>query len=220
MKAYIVRSEYCDEGGSAIVFGKHRITAQIEGLQRLNVWDGELVGSSCHRAPQWDEYADGTPIPVREMVYDGWWFECYCCGRRLEHDSLFDEGKDPADIVGEYNGYSFCDQSCHDWYWRDRHEKNNFKAITIDKLKAQMELALPEGIIYNDEKHHVYPQRNVSSGKWHAEQASICFKFPGAQYWSTFENIREHDKDKIEGNFGYYVPNGDLDAFDKWREKT
>lgn len=91
MKAYTVREDY--EGHSCVIFAETGVVARRRGANQLNV-DFESV-ESCKRSPEFDQFAPG-PVPVKELIAAGWWFEAMDGGRvdQEDTDPFYPKGSD------------------------------------------------------------------------------------------------------------------------------
>lgn len=106
LKAYVVS----DDEYQVIEFSEHRATAQRNGANELNT---EFQFVTCHRAPQFDSYAEARRVPWRDLIeIYGWTQECSSCCRRVGAD-------DEARVYGD-NENVFCNSECkqkHDAMW-------------------------------------------------------------------------------------------------------
>ena len=211
IKAYLVNSDWAEDNTS-IQFARHAITARVNGLSDLNCDTDCLSGSRCNRAPQLDQYGSAGDVPVWLLVEMGWWgFECSGCGLEFSEDSLDEENKNITDIVGDYGGECYCDLACQDDHNRHLHEKRNFEAIEIDRIKAELEVAHPKGIVYVEDKQHFYATKKL--GGWKIVQAIIHFRFPESTVGTCTANVTE-----AEPNMHVLIPQGDMEQYIKWKE--
>lgn len=79
-KAFIVQEDY--EGVSKIIFHHHALAAKRLGAEELGM---EFEEIECRRAPQYDKFF--PQVPIKELVENGWWWNCVC-GQRLEKDEI------------------------------------------------------------------------------------------------------------------------------------
>lgn len=185
LKAYIVNSEYAEDS-SSIQFAEHAVVARRNGLNDLNADSDCFAGSTCRRMPNLDKYGDAYEVPVRELIWDGWWgFECEHCGQRLEEYSMDEEDLPVADVVGTYRGACYCNTTCEENEKRYQHEKKNFEAIELDRFKAKLEVAHPPGIFYDDSQNRIRVTKKTDG--WVTESVLLYFRFPGLDTPTNFE---------------------------------
>ncbi|PSV00607.1 hypothetical protein [Photobacterium kishitanii] len=127
--AWTVNSE--DRGD--IVFHHHGLAARRIGAETI---DCEFDECECRRAPAFDCYVADNQVPLRVLLNNDWWFECYCCGERVS------SGTDRivfADvIIDECERKVFCNEKCKAKYLDniDEHNKKykKFKKDVLEKF--------------------------------------------------------------------------------------
>lgn len=108
LKAYLVDCE--QENGAQLYFAETANQAKChaaneEGIDYIEV-------TSCHRKPEFDQYAPG-PVPPKVLIEDGWWFECFGCYRRVDGDEAYDYDEDKELDGPVYRGNAvFCSTEC------------------------------------------------------------------------------------------------------------
>jgi hypothetical protein len=201
IKAYEVRDS--DEGNCVIAFATNSAAARREGADELCT-DWESI-ESCTRKPAYDIYAPG-PVPVMELLNDGWWFECSHCGRRVTSDmadDLDDDGLDPADFVPEPHGNHsvFCSANCAAKHYAHRRANEHAKADLLELFDARFPGATVQRV-------QVYGQKLEPSPPKGGTLCSVDFTFPGAQYGGTW----------IFGDSDHaHISSIDVEAFHAWR---
>ena len=82
LKAYMCTHDDAD-GHCLIIFASTAAKAKNAYCSQA---DTEYIEVRATRKKQFDRHAPG-PVPVMEMLEDGWWFECSGCGDRITLDS-------------------------------------------------------------------------------------------------------------------------------------
>lgn len=212
-RAYICVAEQSGEGG--VVFAETNLAARKIAADEWN--DGELAGLSVRRAPGLDQYSDTGRVPASVLICDyGWhWDGCCHCGQYLDDESLRNDGKDPALVVGFDGGQVFCDQSCAD---AARDQKAQEDAAGQAVLSALIErLHRRFGPVTIVRTHHFTRCRD---GLCTTEQAVVDFDFPGQQHGMAalrYEDRIVPGRTSIMPHDLYLVcPRGDVATFEAW----
>lgn len=82
MRAYQVNDEHSAHG-SFIVYAKTNIQAKMEIVSYLGY---EITDVSCYRLPWADKYGSFEKIPKKELINEGWQFECGRCKAVIDED--------------------------------------------------------------------------------------------------------------------------------------
>lgn len=174
IKAYTVLEDFEYTGG--IVFARHAVTARRIGANQYAEGDFSLV--SCRRAQWADKYADTDTIPASEMVWHGWKFECFFCGRQIEGERRPYRKWTPDFVVGNGNGGAvYCDKACCTADKREREFAERLKARTVAHYAKRLGKRLPDITVkpigVGAHRSHVY----VDGGR--IKQIVIDFDWPG-----------------------------------------
>ena len=81
LKAYMCTHDDSD-GHATIVFAESPGKAKQEYCSQA---DAEYTDVRATRKPVFDQHSPG-PVPVLELLEDGWWFECAGCSTRISFD--------------------------------------------------------------------------------------------------------------------------------------
>jgi hypothetical protein len=139
MKAFYCQSGWCEE--SAIVFA--------ETVGKAKWWfinhrcDGEMGDVTCRREKRLDHYGSADAIPFKELVWMGWWGECYCCGMRIDEDTLNDAGMDVDNVQGMYTGSIYCSPECKHEALAEREAKDNLEARIVEEMMWKLKDRMP-----------------------------------------------------------------------------
>jgi len=182
------------EGDEGRVGGVYFVPQAIHARRAVcDYWqDGELSGAEVRRARQLDKYEEQGWVPIAEMIYEGWWAECYNCGMKLTADEQYDDDDNefilnPDDFTGVFNGWSFCCQECEDTYRLHRDMERDMRCKLLDMMKAKLESKFGiDGIIYTDTEDG-FRNGYHADIRWkedgpYVSKASLHFKVPGCKY--------------------------------------
>lgn len=214
LKAYAC-TEDC-EGTGGIIFANSNIAARKDAA---SIWgDGELAGWRVHRAPGLDKYQD-TGVPTWILIADGWYFECNGCGMRMSEDTLYDEGLKVEGVVGKENGQSFCSHQCRMTYKARKAAVDAYGQAFLDMMKDLLRDRFHDAdLCFGDHRQHVYV--TMWDHPLTVAQAIVSFSYPGMKYGPAhlrYEKNGECNRDEIScGRWFYSVPNGDIEAYEKW----
>ncbi|KWR88811.1 hypothetical protein [Cupriavidus sp. IDO] len=175
LKAYEVH-----DGGDnwEIVFATNSATARREGGSEMGCdWDGVEY---CRRRPALDQFAPG-PVPPLALIEQGWHFECFHCGCRvdeemeeIEADPDFDTWSDPEPV--QKGQFVYCSQSCASMDAARRRGRKAAEAALIDLVETKY----PGSTATHA---HVYGDR-LESEHGHC---SATFTFPGGKFAATYK---------------------------------
>lgn len=227
------------EWTGAILFAKTNLEARKWAANEYN--DGELGGMQVTRAPWADEYGSSGKIPVKEMIYHGWHFECYWSGRTIQEtlyygeDSFYNHetkeweedqsfiGKEP---VGFQYGPVFACQEYSDLWHESKRLEKEFHEEQLKLYRAMVFKRLPDAVLINSEER--YGQREYISsmpiedrgfntiGKRYVTDVNIPIEFPGMKHWASLEHrqldYRYHGPTKPR----FICASGDLEVFQAW----
>lgn len=167
-KAYLCHNDY----GGAIVFGDTRGKAKWDYINRY--CDGDWSGVSCKRRRDLDRFESAKNIPFKELVYMGWWSECYQCGRHVEEGSLQDDDMDIEDVVGFYHGPVYCCPKCEIEAEKRREADRILENQVIREMLWKLEDRFPGATI---ELTKTYTQVNGDIG--HVWEARLYLSIDG-----------------------------------------
>lgn len=174
LKAY----EVYDGGDNwTIVFATNSATARREGANECNCdW---VDVDHCRRRPALDQFAPG-PVPPLALIEQGWHYECFHCGCRVdedmddvEADPHFDTWSVPAPV--ERGQFVYCSQSCAAIDAARRRGRKAAQAALIELVETKFPGALATHA-------HVYGDR-LEPKEGHC---SATFTFPGGKYAATY----------------------------------
>ena len=204
-----------DENTGLIYFAKHAVVARRWGADEFG--EGDFGSVSCIRAPWADAYAESGRLPARVSIANGWHFECYGCGARIDSDYLYDKRLPLAGIIGFQSGPVYCSSRCAAHNISLKRRRKLHEAAAIADLKAVVRLRFPDADFCDDVKwpggHHAYvePYR----GAWNRHQVVGALRYPGAKYGPA--HFRMDQGHKIGPPHGHYtVANGDRETFEAW----
>ena len=201
LKAYTVH-----DGGdhSVIVFALHNVVARREGANELDCGFNEV--DYCTRSPEFDAYTPG-PVPPLVAIEHGWWFECCCCGRKVDGDlaqSAEDDGEDPEFYVAVADGRTvYCSETCRQMEFVERRARKAAEAALIEVFEAAFGGAAITHVWANLDGGRLSKSSRMSSA------SSVTFKFPGGKapaHWKFGDEKCSLNRD-------------DIDAFCAWRGK-
>lgn len=207
LKAYAVQEE--DEGTGGVVFAKSSAEARRMGAARFG--DGDFNWGKARRLPWADAFAPG-PVPAKDMIEHGWWYECAHCYRRIEDGATDEETGEPVafDVVETPSGNLYCAPACHDAALAEARERKEVEAATIADLSARLLAKLPGAV--PTKGHHVYAARPNGETAFRAQQGILHFRFPGAVHGDAALRF-----DKFDEAPHVMVCGGDMEAFEAWR---
>jgi len=202
LKAYQVSD---GDDGCCVIFATNSATARREGANELNTeWEGI---DYCRRAPEFDSYAPG-PIPPNVKIENGWWFECFHCGRHID-DSLVqtvaDEGLDSNDFAVVVHGSTvFCSHSCASVDYAYKLAKQAAYAAFVEVVESKFPGCT---ITYL----HIYGDKlERSPAKQHGgAYCSANFTFPGGKYparWDFGDEKSWVNQEDVEAFQSLYSP--------------
>lgn len=208
LKAYSVQGEEQGE----IVYAKSNIEARKWGAHEFN--DGELGGITCTRAEWADKYAPG-PCPNLVKLDHGWWIGCSGCEAEIHGSVIYVDGDEVEVSPVERKGYLYCSAKCANRYARDKKARKAREERALAELRASLLAKIPTAEIVEDDfwgkVGHAYVVKD--KGRWRTSQARITFRFPGCKIASAKWGF-----DKTGEEPGALVCNGDLKAFERWRD--
>lgn len=142
------------------------------------------------RSVEYDKYAGGGLTPRILIEEHGWGFECSGCSRKVHED------EDCIETAVFFENAVFCSRECLDAL--------NAEKKRIDDEFEQFQIAVLTQ----------FPSFDVAGfeGGYPRRTPVALFTFPGARWLSK---MRVVNKELV-----FYVPNGDLDAYNKWINKA
>lgn len=215
LKAFAVTEN--DESMGGIVFAKSAIAARRMGANQYA--DGEFAYVSCRRAKWADHCAETGIVPASLMIECGWHFECGSCGERVDSDWLYENDRDPEDVIGTQHSTVYCTPLCEARERLSRAEAKHRETRWIRRFRKIILRRFPGVTICTDERTfkgsgHAYC--SFQQGKWRMRQVSVAFEFPGmviapaALRWDRDHRHRVGRPSKPH----WSVCNGDKDAFE------
>ena len=127
---------------------------------------------SCERKRDYDRYTDYGRVPPRQMLADGYWFDCAHCGIRIQADNPHTP---LDDIIVDADGEVFCQAKCAIAHTPIRLKRNK----RFESFKQRLKQHYPnlKFIAF----HGGYPHR--------FDQAQ--FEFPGGMFPGTVHEVEE-----------------------------
>ena len=208
--------------GFTIVFAEDSVTAEkyVSWELDCDVSDVEWV----KRVEDLDIFAPG-PVPIKEMLYHGWAYECSGCGYEISvdmednlddmEDNLDDVVEHNLDDVVEHNGFIFHNEYCLCKYEEHNNKTNKKKLRMIIDLTNELKYNLPEAIITHSHAH--------IDADYNPDTCAITFSFPGSNYKGSCEIIRQCtdlDKNAYYNGYNITVMQGDFDLCCDWVKKS
>jgi hypothetical protein len=178
LKAYTVH-----DGGdhSVIVFALHNVVARREGANELDCGFNEV--DYCTRSPEFDQYAPG-PVPPLVAIEHGWWFECSCCGRKVDSDvceAAYDDGEDPDLFGAVADGRSvYCSQTCMQREFASRRARRAAEVALIEVFDSEFPGAKITHVYADLEDLRLKPVSQKKSSRY-VDGSCISFEFPGGK---------------------------------------
>jgi len=205
-----------DENTGLVYFARHDIEARRLGATEFA--EGELSYVSCVRAPWADAYAESGRLPARVSIENGWHFECYGCGERIDSDWLYDRRLPVSGVVGFQTGPVYCNSSCAAHHISLKRRTRLKEAEAISDLKAVVLRRLPHAEFAEGgdwpRGHHAFVQPH-RGGAWNKVQVVVAIKYPGAKYGPAhFRMDQQHKYGPPHAH--YSVANGDREVFEAW----
>ena len=220
MPAFIATVEGEEGRVGDVYFVNHAINARRAVCDHWQ--DGEFSGASVKRAPRLDQYEEQGWVPISDMVYAGWWAECYECGIKLTDDYQYDDDDNeyilnPEDFVGVFNGQVFCCKKCHDTFHYKHHVEMQMKGELLNMMQAKLESKFGvDGLefpVITDE----YSQQFHCTIKWttqntpYVSQAQLNFQVPGCEKGGLYYHL-VCEKAADEPTYELTYVQGDHDA--------
>src|SRR5215217_3472 len=236
LKAYACMETY--EYTGAILFAKTNLEARKWAANEYN--DGELGGMSVHRAPWADQYASTGKIPVEQMIWHGWHFECFWSGVRMDEGLYNGENDKYNEKTGEWEtedffldkkpigfqyGPVFACQQYADEYAESKRIEKEFHEEQLKYFRAMILARLPDAVLVNGvgyEKGEYISSRDMKTDGWNSlgerriHEVSLSIEFPGMKHWAALK-LHQPSYGKIGPTKPYYTcANGDLEVFQAW----
>lgn len=205
-----------DEFSGGIVFARSNIEARRLGANLLNM--DEIGGMQVTRRKDLDKY-EGTGVPARELVAEGWWFECHGCGMRINDCALDDAGLPISGIVGTQGRSIYCCHTCRMEALAEDAASKAYGEAFLEMLRDLVRARFPDIEHHFDEhRSHVFIPRY--SDPIVVAEAEVNFSFPGMKRGPAALRYR-HEPPHYHGGqlIGpvkpeFYCCNGDREAFE------
>ena len=171
-KAYSVLET--DENTGGIVFAKSNVEARRIGANLFN--NGEFGGLSVARRPDLDAY-EPTGVPAAVLVEDGWHFECFGCGMRIETSNLEEMGRNAEHVVGFEGRPIYCCHACRASARAMVAGAKAFGEAFCDMLESMVRARFPKiDPCFGEHPRHHYVE---AAYPFSVADASVKFSFPG-----------------------------------------
>lgn len=240
LKAYACLEPY--ENTGAIIFAKSNIEARRRSADEFH--DGDISGMSVKRAPWADKYGARQNVPIWDMVWHGWHFECCWSGIRIDEDlyyeyegySLDEEDEDGNELfyksfvgkkpVGYQEGLCFASQEYADNWEEYKRIEKEFHEEQLKYYRGIVLKNLPDAVLMDDERYYQCNE-HISSrdmktdnfqglGPRRLYEVYIPIDFPNRKHWAALE-FRQPEYGKYGPTKPVFVcANGDLEVFEKW----
>jgi hypothetical protein len=207
LKAYTVH-----DGGdhSVIVFALHNVVARREGANEMDCGFNEV--DYCTRSPEFDAYAPG-PVPPLAAIEHGWWFECSCCGRKVDSDvcqSAYDDGEDPDLFGAVADGRAvYCSETCRQREFSGRRAREAAEVALIEVFEAEFVDATILHVYADMDGNRLKAPTSPAAGRRVNDGSAISFRFPGGKGSARWQH----------GHELLWVDREDVAAFCAWRGK-
>ncbi len=177
--AYEVREP--DEGHCVIVFATNNATARREGGNELGCDFGEV--EHCRRKKQFDQYAPG-PVPPLVLIEHGWWFECSCCGEKVdEYGSSRDHEEEEERISGNAvadGQFVYCDETCRQAEYVQRRARLAGEVALLEVFDARFPGAKAIHVYASLDGRRLEAGTQFDQGRYGSSASSVHFTFPGS----------------------------------------
>jgi hypothetical protein len=206
--AYQVTENEEQTGG--IVFANSAVKARRIGANEYA--DGDFSYVSCRRA-QWADDFYKKEIPVSLMVEEGWHFDCYACGQRIDNDNWWDKDWNTDDIIGTQYSLVYCNAICEAVYALDRAKSKYVEKRWLRRFAKIVKKRFPDA---SPQHHHAFASRD-QNGIYKLLHVSVEFVFPNNKYGKA--TLRWDSKASYSKTYPkpyYSVCNGDKAAFDEY----
>jgi hypothetical protein len=152
-----------------VVFHHLFPAARKEGATMLGIPEDQAV---CERKHEYDYYAEYGRVPPRQLLTDGYWFDCVHCGTRIEADN---PNTPLSDIVIDSDGEVFCGSEC---------------AVAHEPLRLQRNQRFET---FQQNLRHHYPSLKFFSfeGGYPHRFDRARFEFPGGTFPGNVQEIEE-----------------------------
>jgi hypothetical protein len=152
-----------------VVFNNLFASARKEGAMVLGIPEDQVL---CERKQDYDQFAGYGRVPPRQLLADGYWFDCAHCGIRIDSDNP----RTPLDnIVVDADGEVFCQAQCAMAHAPVRLKRNQ----RFEAFKRRIQQHHPD-LEFSD-FHGGYPHR--------FDRAQ--FEFPGGMFPGVVQEIEE-----------------------------
>lgn len=189
--AYIAREDW--EGHCCVVFHNHGLAARRIGANELDI---EFDDCEISRAPQFDQWAAQGWVPPTALIRDGWWFECFHCGRRLPDDD--DDNEIGVDkLVERGPDQLYCGSECAEAHDARVSEQN----ARAEAFEARARKARPDLTWKRFE------------GRWPSLSCYATFDFTGCKHGGSVR--QDPGSDDLE----WSIATGDLDAWHEYERQ-
>jgi hypothetical protein len=152
-----------------VVFHNLFPDARREGATELGLPEEEVI---CERKREYDRFAEYGRVPPRQMLADGFWFDCAHCGARIQGDNPHTP---LSNIVVDSDGEVFCQAECAVAHEPIRLKRNQ----RFESFKKKIRKRYPDLNFFNF--HGGYPHR--------FDRAQ--FEFPGGAFPGTLQEVEE-----------------------------
>lgn len=221
LKAYIVQEE-C-EGTGGVVFARSNVEARRFGADEYN--GGDFSGLSVNRAKGWDKY-EKSGVPISEMIYDGWYFECHGCGQRMDEDWFYDQRMNPSQARGVSGGNCYCCWQCEADAAAEGAARKAYGRVFLGIMRDWATARFGD-VEFMTEAFKEYVYVVSRNGHMQVEQAVVSFSFPGMEIGPASIRFDMSGRVSFRGAKFLGPPemvvmccNGDRDAFEKFAADT
>ena len=177
LKAYQV-SDGNDQ--TVIRFATNSATARREGAGEMEVDWSEV--DYCTRASQYDEFAPG-PVPPLVRIQYGWWFECSCCGAKVdEYGSSRDYDEEEERVSGKTvadGQFVYCDETCRQTEYAERRARRAGEAALLEVCDAKFSGAKAVHVYASLEGQRLEAGTQFGQGRYGSSASAVHFTFPG-----------------------------------------
>lgn len=229
-KAYYARDTYYNENHE-IYFAETNLQARKWFSNEHN--NGELGGIKVTRMPWADKHADKGYVPKTELFDNGWWHECWGCGREISEgeadeylyyrensDDNFEEGYGEINPVDKGQAI-FCNDNCMKHHDKREALKKQVEDTCYKMMCRALKEKLPDakprsntGDFLKDFHAHI---ETHDDGSFKVKQCRLHFSTPVTKYPCTIQlKEQEYRGDSLYDGVETLCANYDGEAMKKW----
>ena len=178
LKAFSVLER--SEGTGGVVFAKSAIAARRIGASIYA--SGEFESVEAKRMPWADQYSATGIVPAKDLVAQGWYFECHGCGVKIDYELFEETAIEPDDIEGSQDA-PYCTSVCKAKYQLERALAERMQKRWIRRFKRLIKAKFPQAS-FEGKDYEMAPHAFASraNGIMRLEQIHVPFRLEGLEY--------------------------------------